>query len=125
MRLNQYSRPVFSRNGRFLIVGVAPVIAPDDTTLVDFEKGNLDIWRWDAPMTPPQEKGNLESIRKHTLPVVMNLENRDYQLLTKNELVTVGRPLSRRLNGIPSGRCFMTRRRVMWSASGIISLPRN
>ena len=89
LRLTQYSRPVFSRNGRFLIVGVAPVIAPDDTTLVDFEKGNLDIWRWDAPMTPPQEKGNLESIRKHTLPVVMNLENRDYQLLTKNELVTV------------------------------------
>ncbi|MDE6010948.1 MAG: prolyl oligopeptidase family serine peptidase [Muribaculaceae bacterium] len=90
LRLNQYSRPRFSRNGRFLIAGVAPVIAPDDTTLVDFEKADIDIWRWDAPYTIPQEKGNLDALRKKGMPVVMDLKNgRDYRLLTKNELVTV------------------------------------
>ena len=46
---NQYTKPVFSRNGQRLISGVAPIIAPDDTTIVDFENPALDIWRWDAP----------------------------------------------------------------------------
>lgn len=90
LRLNQYSRPRFSRNGRYLIAGVAPVIAPDDTTLVDFEKAELDIWRWDAPYTVPQEKGNLDRLRKATMPVVMDLQNgRNCTLLTRNELATV------------------------------------
>lgn len=90
LRLNQYSKPRFSRNGRFLIAGVAPVIAPDDTTLVDFEKADIDIWRWDAPYTIPQTNGNLEELRKRTMPVVMDLSNdNEYRLLTKNELVKV------------------------------------
>lgn len=87
--VNQYSTPEFSRNGRFLRIGVAPYIVPDDTTLVDFEKATLDIWRWDAPYTPPQEKANLSKLREKTLPVVIDLENgMGQQLLTKNQLAT-------------------------------------
>ena len=88
--INQYSTPSFSRNGRFLIIGVAPVVAPDDTTLVDFELPSLDIWRWDAPYTPPQEKSNLSKLREKTLPVVIDLQNGfNQQLLTKKMLATV------------------------------------
>lgn len=47
--INQYTVPKFSHDGRRLIAGVAPYIAPDDTTIVDFERAELDIWRWDAP----------------------------------------------------------------------------
>ena len=43
--INQYSKPRFSENGRRLIIGVAPEVAPDDTTIVDFERAELDIWR--------------------------------------------------------------------------------
>lgn len=88
--INQYSTPAFSKNGRFLRIGVAPVIAPDDTTLVDFEKASLDIWRWDAPYTPPQEKANLAKLRERSLPVVIDLKNGfGQQLLTKNQLASV------------------------------------
>ena len=88
--INQYSTPSFSLNGRFLIIGVAPVVAPDDTTLVDFELPSLDIWRWDAPYTPPQEKSNLSKLREKTLPVVIDLQNGfNQQLLTKKMLATV------------------------------------
>lgn len=59
--INQYSEPRFSRNGQRLIVGVAPVILPNDTNIVDFEQAALDIWRWDAPYTPPQESVNRKS----------------------------------------------------------------
>lgn len=90
--LNQYSQPVFSHNGKRLIVGLAPQVAPDDTTIVDFEQATLDIWRWDAPMTPPQELKAVERLRKHTFPLVINLENGNQQLLTSNPLVTITAP---------------------------------
>ncbi len=80
--LNQYSQPQFSYDGKRLIVGVAPRVAPDDTTIVAFERADLDIWRWDAPMTPPKEKSNVEELRKTTYPVVIDLATGDHQLIT-------------------------------------------
>ncbi|MDE6272303.1 MAG: prolyl oligopeptidase family serine peptidase [Muribaculaceae bacterium] len=95
LRINQYSQPKFSKSGRFLYVDVAPVIAPNDTTIVDFEQAALDIWRWNAPYTPPQEKANLDKLRKKGLPVVIDLDNDcNYHLLTKNMLATVEPPFN-------------------------------
>lgn len=90
--INQYSRPEFSYNGKRLIVGVAPYIAPDDTTIVDFERADLDIWRWDAPVTPPQEKVGLEKTRKLQFPVVIDLENDNFQLINRQQYATVSAP---------------------------------
>ncbi|MDE6522953.1 MAG: prolyl oligopeptidase family serine peptidase [Muribaculaceae bacterium] len=90
--INQYSKPIFSHNGKRLVIGVAPEVAPDDTTLVSFELPELDIWRWDAPYTPPQEKNNLDEIKELTFPVVINLESGDYRLLCSNPLATVKAP---------------------------------
>lgn len=84
--LNQYSSPRFSHNGRRLIVGVAPKVAPDDTTIVDFERADLDIWRWDAPYTPPQENHNVDKARKHTYPVAIDLASLNQVLLAENPL---------------------------------------
>lgn len=89
---NQYTTPVFSHNGKRLVAGVAPVIAPDDTTIVTFERADLDIWRWDAPYTPPQEKKRLEEARRHTYPVVVEIQNGNQCLLTSNPLVRVVSP---------------------------------
>lgn len=90
--VNQYSKPVFSFNGHRLVIGVAKEIAPDDTTLVSFERPELDIWRWDAPYTPPQELTNKKKIASHTMPVVIDLASGHQQLLTTNPLVTVEAP---------------------------------
>lgn len=90
--LNQYSEPSFSHDGKRLIVGVAPTVAPDDTTLVDFEKGSLDIWRWDAPLTPPQENKMVNRLRELTFPVVMDLASGNQTLMTSNPLVRVNAP---------------------------------
>ncbi|MBD5175902.1 MAG: S9 family peptidase [Bacteroidales bacterium] len=90
LRLNQYSTPKFSKSGRYLYVDVAPIILPNDTTIVDFEQAELDIWRWDAPYTPPQEKAGLSKLRKKGVPVVIDIENDcNYHLLTKNMLAEV------------------------------------
>lgn len=73
--INQYSVPQFSHNGKRLIIGVAPAIAPHDTTIVDFEQPQLDIWRWNAPLTPPQESSLREKIKKATWPMAVDLKS--------------------------------------------------
>lgn len=90
--VNQYSKPEFSHNGKRLVIGIAPEIAPDDTTLVSFERPELDIWRWDAPYTPPQEKSNLDELKKLTYPVVIDLSTLDYRVLDTNPLATIEAP---------------------------------
>lgn len=92
LRPNQYTRPTFSHDGRRLIAGVAPIVAADDTTRHDFETATLDIWRWDAPYTPPQEAHRLEDIRKKNFPVVIDLANGSQTLVTDNPLAEVVAP---------------------------------
>lgn len=89
---NQYTAPRFSHDGRRLVAGVAPVIAPDDTTIVDFEQGKLDIWVWDKPLNPPQEEHLLEKTRKHNLPVVIDLATMKPVLVTDRQLAEVKAP---------------------------------
>lgn len=92
--LNQYSTPSFSHDGKRLIVGIGPVIAPDDTTLYDFETASLDIWRWDSPMTPPQENKMVDKLRKLSLPVVIDITDKAYPqtLITRSSLAKVEAP---------------------------------
>lgn len=90
--INQYATPEFSYNGKRLVIGVAPYIAPNDTTIVDFERADLDIWRWDAPLTPPQEGKRLEKIKKKQFPVVIDLLTGNYILTNKVADATVSTP---------------------------------
>lgn len=92
LSLNQYSTPVFSHDGRRLVIGVAPTVAPDDTTIVDFEQPTLDIWRWDAPYTVPVESKLVSKLRELTYPVVINIADGHQQLLTSNPLAKVMAP---------------------------------
>lgn len=89
LRPNQYTKLEFSHNSNRLIAGVAPVIAPDDSTIYDFETGKLDIWRWDAPVTPPQEEKNIDKIREASLPVVIELSNGRQTLVSDDIAETV------------------------------------
>lgn len=92
LMLNQYSKPEFSHNGKRLVIGVAPKVAPNDTTIVDFENPTLDIWRWDAPYTIPVENKNVEKLRELTFPVVINLATGHQQLIDANPLADVVAP---------------------------------
>ncbi len=86
---NQYTKPVFSRNGKRLISGVAPVIAPDDTTIVDFEQPALDIWRWDAPFTSPEELKKATELKENNFPVAIELSDMHQTLLDEAPLAKV------------------------------------
>ena len=72
---NENSAPYFSKSGLRLFAGIAPFIGPKDTTIVDFETARLDIWNWDALLTPPMQKARRQRIEKRTYPTVIDLRS--------------------------------------------------
>ncbi|MFB2120265.1 prolyl oligopeptidase family serine peptidase [Parapedobacter sp. 2B3] len=49
----------FSKNGEKLFFGIAPIPRVKDTTLVDFEHANVDIWHWKDDYLQTQQLVNL------------------------------------------------------------------
>ena len=54
--LTERSAPFFSRSGKRIFAGMGPCKPPKDTTVVEFEKAQLEIWNWDALYTPPMRR---------------------------------------------------------------------
>ena len=71
--LTENSDIFFTPDGQRIMTGIAPLRPPKDTTIVDFETARLDIWNWDAPLTPPQQKKRLDGIMKKTYTAVVDL----------------------------------------------------
>ncbi len=92
LTVNQYSVPEFSHDGKRVVVNVAPYIAPDDTTIVDFERADLDIWVWNTPYTPPQENINLDKWKKLGCPVVLDMATGKTVLVSRDKWADVKAP---------------------------------
>jgi dipeptidyl aminopeptidase/acylaminoacyl peptidase len=58
----------FSKDGRRLFVGLAPVRPPKDTTLVDFETARLDVWNYKDDYLAPQQLVQLKEELKRSFP---------------------------------------------------------
>ncbi|GAB3930357.1 S9 family peptidase [Mucilaginibacter myungsuensis] len=64
-------RVSFSRNGSSLFFGTAPIPKPVDTTIVDFEVAQLDIWNYKDDYLQPEQLKNLQrDIRRSYLAVI-------------------------------------------------------
>src|SRR5690606_4962571 len=50
----------FSADGQKLFFGLAPIPKVKDTTLVDFEHAQVDIWHWKDDYLQPQQLTNLK-----------------------------------------------------------------
>ena len=71
--LTENSNMYFTPDGSRIITGIAPIRPPKDTTIVEFETAQLDIWNWDAAYTPPQQKKRMDATLKKTYAAVINL----------------------------------------------------
>ena len=71
--LTENSSIFFTPDGKRIMTGIASIRPPKDTTIVDFETAQLDIWNWDAPYTPPQQKKRIDATLKKTYTAVINL----------------------------------------------------
>ncbi|MDR0823912.1 MAG: prolyl oligopeptidase family serine peptidase [Prevotella sp.] len=78
--------PVFSKDEKRLLLGIAPIALPKDTTIPDFEKAQLDIWNWRDPLVQPQQLVQLNRKLKETYLSYIDLTNGEtfYQLATED-----------------------------------------
>ena len=69
LTVNQNARPVIASGGKRVILGVAPVVAASDEDSL-----KLDIWKYDADLTPPQvrvmRKEMAEKTYKASIPII-------------------------------------------------------
>jgi dipeptidyl aminopeptidase/acylaminoacyl peptidase len=71
----------FSKDGKKLFFGVAPIQPPKDTTLVDFETARLDVWHYNDDYIQPQQLKQLPSESKRSyMAVVIPGQNHIVQL---------------------------------------------
>ncbi len=71
--LNENTELQFTPDGKRLFLGIGAIRPPKDTTIVDFETAQLDIWNWDAILTPPQQRLNVNKKLKKTYSATIDL----------------------------------------------------
>jgi dipeptidyl aminopeptidase/acylaminoacyl peptidase len=66
MTISEHGTISFSKSGRRLLFGAAPVQPPKDTTLVDFELAKLDVWHYKDDYLQTQQRYNLQNELKRS-----------------------------------------------------------
>ena len=66
----------FSRDGKKLFFGIAPIVAAKDTNLVDFELARLDVWNYKDDYLQPQQLKQLPQELKKSFTTVINLADK-------------------------------------------------
>jgi dipeptidyl aminopeptidase/acylaminoacyl peptidase len=57
--ISENAAPRFSKSGKRLMFGVAPVLPLKDTSLPEFERVSVDVWHWNEDYLQPQQLRNL------------------------------------------------------------------
>jgi dipeptidyl aminopeptidase/acylaminoacyl peptidase len=65
----------FSKDGKKLFFGTAPIVAAKDTNLVDFELARLDVWNYKDDYLQPQQLKELSKELKRSYVAVYNFAN--------------------------------------------------
>jgi dienelactone hydrolase len=79
----------FSKDGKRLFFGTAPVPMPEDTTMNDEETAKLDVWNWQDPYLQPHQLKNLDNEKKRSYAAVMHLKKRKLVQLANPDLPNV------------------------------------
>ena len=71
----------FSRDGKHLFFGTAPITPAKDTTLVDFELARLDVWHYNDDYLQPMQLKNLSNeIKRSYMAVIKPGDDKIIQL---------------------------------------------
>ena len=74
---SEHGKIEFSEDGSKLYFGVAPLKpAPEEDSLLDSEKPQLDVWSWLDPVIQPQQLKQREEEEKKTYSAVIHLKNK-------------------------------------------------
>lgn len=71
----------FSKDGKQLFFGIAPVRAPKDTTLIDIDHAKLDIWGYKDDYLQPQQVKNASRELKRSYLAAFDIFNADPKII--------------------------------------------
>ncbi|MCP3929321.1 MAG: S9 family peptidase [Bacteroidetes bacterium] len=64
--ISEHKKPVFSKNGQKLFFGTAPTPVLQDTSLLDEEIVNVEVWHWNDPVLYTQQNYRLKTEKKRS-----------------------------------------------------------
>lgn len=88
LSVTENSSPMFSKSSSRVLLGVAECLPPKDTSIVDFETAQIDIWSYDIYMTPPMQKARAAQLRTATYEATINLGADRHSIIQLNDEIT-------------------------------------
>lgn len=79
----------FSKSGKRLFLGTAPIQPPKDTTLVEMDLVKLDIWHYNDDYLQTQQLSRLQRDLRENFLAVYDLQNKTFVQLASKELPTI------------------------------------
>ncbi|MDB5230719.1 MAG: acylaminoacyl-peptidase [Chitinophagaceae bacterium] len=73
--VSEFSNNRFSKSGKRLFLGTAPILPPKDTTLPDFERVSVDIWHYNDEDLMPAQLKNLDQELKRNYTAIYDWNN--------------------------------------------------
>ena len=91
MTISEYGNLNFSKNGKRLFFGTAPIQPPKDTSLVEFEHAKVDIWHYndDYLQTVQNYPARLKAAQQENFLTVYDVERKTIQQLGSKEIPQV------------------------------------
>ena len=79
-------RVSFSKDGKKLFFGIAPVKKPKDTTIVDFEVAKVDVWNYKDDYLQPMQLKNADRDSKRSFLAVIDVYSSDPKVIPLADL---------------------------------------
>jgi len=89
MTVSEFGTTSFSRSGKRLFFGTAPIQPPRDTTLVDFETAKLDIWNYKDDYLQTVQLNRLQRDLQENFLAVYDINGNTINQLGSKELPTI------------------------------------
>lgn len=89
MTISEFAKLEFSKSGKRLLFGVAPIQAPKDTSLVESELAKLDVWHYNDDYLQTVQLNRLKQSLEQSFLAVYNFEANEIVQLGSEEIPTV------------------------------------
>ncbi|MBN8685612.1 MAG: S9 family peptidase [Chitinophagales bacterium] len=89
MTISEFGNLSFSKTGKRLFFGTAPIQPPKDTSLVEMDQAKLDIWHYKDDFLQTQQLFNLQRLLQTNYLAVYHLDNKELKQLGSEEIPTI------------------------------------
>jgi dienelactone hydrolase len=89
MTVSEFGTTSFSKTGKRLFFGTAPIQAPRDTTLVDFETAKLDIWNYKDDYLQTVQLNRLQRDLQENFLAVYDINTSSIKQLGSREMPSI------------------------------------